>query len=257
MLIFPHEKAEKSPQNQHVLSFNPVVSLNAKAPGRSARGFPSAGADDGNRTRVICLEGRGSTIELHPRTPGGDTKILTGIVHVRDIYSPLPYDGASDSSPRGVAQLGSASALGAEGRRFKSCHPDQPRPRSRGFFVRPRECHAVLSHHYDGDHPGTRAGPRRSRGRRPVRHVARVLGYFHRLRSASRHRPIHRRGGRRSERDSPQHPRRRAPRRRCATRPAGRCRGRALTLPCPLSERECAGGPGLVRGVDTGASVWC
>ncbi len=26
--------------------------------------------------------------------------------------------------PRGVAQLGSASALGAEGRRFKSCHPD-------------------------------------------------------------------------------------------------------------------------------------
>src|SRR5271163_2492210 len=28
-------------------------------------------------------------------------------------------------SARGVAQLGSASALGAEGRRFKSCHPDQ------------------------------------------------------------------------------------------------------------------------------------
>ncbi len=26
---------------------------------------------------------------------------------------------------RGVAQLGSASALGAEGRRFESCHPDQ------------------------------------------------------------------------------------------------------------------------------------
>lgn len=25
----------------------------------------------------------------------------------------------------GVAQLGSASALGAEGRRFKSCHPDE------------------------------------------------------------------------------------------------------------------------------------
>ena len=56
-----------------------------KAPGRVARGFPSAGADDGNRTRVICLEGRGSTIELHPRTPGGDTPILPGIVHVRDI----------------------------------------------------------------------------------------------------------------------------------------------------------------------------
>ena len=26
---------------------------------------------------------------------------------------------------RGVAQSGSASALGAEGRRFESCHPDQ------------------------------------------------------------------------------------------------------------------------------------
>ena len=34
--------------------------------------------------------------------------------------------GAVGSMPsRGVAQLGSASALGAEGRRFKSCHPDQ------------------------------------------------------------------------------------------------------------------------------------
>lgn len=29
-----------------------------------------------------------------------------------------------DRRARGVAQLGSASALGAEGRRFKSCHPD-------------------------------------------------------------------------------------------------------------------------------------
>lgn len=26
---------------------------------------------------------------------------------------------------QGVAQLGRASALGAEGRRFESCHPDQ------------------------------------------------------------------------------------------------------------------------------------
>ena len=31
------------------------------------RGRSSFGADDGNRTRVICLEGRGSTIELRPR----------------------------------------------------------------------------------------------------------------------------------------------------------------------------------------------
>ena len=28
---------------------------------------------------------------------------------------------------RGVAQLARASALGAEGRRFESCHPDQSR----------------------------------------------------------------------------------------------------------------------------------
>ena len=68
----------------------PQVSSNVgcehgKAPGQVARGFPNAGADDGNRTRVICLEGRGSTIELHPRTPGGDTKILAVIIHVRDI----------------------------------------------------------------------------------------------------------------------------------------------------------------------------
>ena len=33
--------------------------------------------------------------------------------------------------PRGVAQLGSAPALGAGGRRFKSCHPDRPRPPDR------------------------------------------------------------------------------------------------------------------------------
>ena len=38
-----------------------------KAPIRPA--FESElGAGDENRTRTICLEGRGSTIELHPRT---------------------------------------------------------------------------------------------------------------------------------------------------------------------------------------------
>ncbi len=34
------------------------------------------------------------------------------------------------SETRGVAQLGSASALGAEGRRFKSCHPDRTSTRT-------------------------------------------------------------------------------------------------------------------------------
>ena len=91
-----------------VRSSRPQASSNVgcehkKAPGRSARGFRCSGADDGNRTRVICLEGRGSTIELHPRTPEGDTKIVAGIVHVRDIYTPLPYDGAPDISPTGCS----------------------------------------------------------------------------------------------------------------------------------------------------------
>ena len=29
--------------------------------------LPLAGASDGNRTHVTCLEGKGSTIELHPQ----------------------------------------------------------------------------------------------------------------------------------------------------------------------------------------------
>ena len=102
---FQHQHNEKSTLQQHVVSYKPntLSSFNGKAPGRVARGFPCAGADDGNRTRVICLEGRGSTIELHPRTPEGDTKILAGIVHVRDIYTRLPYDGAPDTSPTGCS----------------------------------------------------------------------------------------------------------------------------------------------------------
>ena len=35
------------------------------------------------------------------------------------------YNYNKINTNRGVAQLGSASALGAEGRRFKSCHPDK------------------------------------------------------------------------------------------------------------------------------------
>lgn len=33
-----------------------------------------SGASDGNRTRVICLEGRGFTIKLHSRTPNDLSK---------------------------------------------------------------------------------------------------------------------------------------------------------------------------------------
>ena len=39
---------------------------------------------------------------------------------------------AEIGSPRGMAQVGSASALGAEGRRFKSGYPDTQAPASAG-----------------------------------------------------------------------------------------------------------------------------
>lgn len=32
------------------------------------QGFPQIGADDGNRTHVVCLEGSNSAIELRPLT---------------------------------------------------------------------------------------------------------------------------------------------------------------------------------------------
>ena len=41
-----------------------------------------------------------------------------------------------------MAQLGSASALGAEGRRFKSCHPDSTRPEPVGSGLE-RLCRTV------------------------------------------------------------------------------------------------------------------
>ena len=77
------------------------------------------GAGDGNRTRMTSLEGWGSAIELHPHAPPGQREDslacrvkLWRVSLVRDC--------------RDVAQLGSAFALGAKGRRFKSCHPDWP-----------------------------------------------------------------------------------------------------------------------------------
>ena len=47
---------------------------------------------------------------------------------------------------RGVAQLGSAPALGAGGRRFKSCRPDHL-PDSLGVFCRYKNNLAVWSHY--------------------------------------------------------------------------------------------------------------
>jgi hypothetical protein len=107
-------------------------------------------AGDGNRTRVASLEDWGSTIELRPRGSFGHTTrvpregaaepfvpatcgrnlskraepLARPVVRSRPSHqytcrcSPVP------TGVRGVAQVGSASALGAEGRRFKSCHPD-------------------------------------------------------------------------------------------------------------------------------------
>ena len=40
MLIFPHQQAEKSPQNQHVLSFNPQVSQQHKLEGAGPEADP-------------------------------------------------------------------------------------------------------------------------------------------------------------------------------------------------------------------------
>jgi hypothetical protein len=39
-------------------------------------------AGEGNRTLVICLEGRGSTIELHPRLVSILVERLGGRVHI-------------------------------------------------------------------------------------------------------------------------------------------------------------------------------
>src|SRR5699024_8971648 len=99
-----------------------------------------SGAGDGNRTRTICLEGRGSTIELHPRgrsyltgsgrmvitSRSGRWRVVPGCPET--LYTRIPRMQRSHARHRDVAPGGSSSALGAEGRRFKSCHPDHAVP---------------------------------------------------------------------------------------------------------------------------------
>ena len=51
-------------------------------------------------------------------------------IYANNIFA-FPFDKTkgcayNNKEVRGVAQLGSASGLGPEGRRFESCHPDQP-----------------------------------------------------------------------------------------------------------------------------------
>jgi hypothetical protein len=69
---------------------------------------------------MASLEGWSSAIELHPRAPTtgpGACASLAGRATL--MHAPSPRRRA-----RGVAQFGSALALGARGRGFKSRHPD-------------------------------------------------------------------------------------------------------------------------------------
>ena len=107
------------------------------------------GAGDGNRTRMTSLEGWSSTIELHPREGTPSVRHAPGQPpeprneHVPRPRSLIPAAGSVEIGRRrvgqalrggcrgslvrrrGMAQFGSASALGAEGRRFESGYPDQ------------------------------------------------------------------------------------------------------------------------------------
>ena len=108
-------------------------------------------AGDRDRTRMASLEGWGSAIELHPRAARTSVAVAPG--------APVYTRGRC----RGVAQLGSALALGARGRGFESRHPDQPtdhRPGGRpATTVRGDE--RVEEHSRD---PEPDAGPARRRG---------------------------------------------------------------------------------------------
>ena len=55
-------------------------------------------------------------------------------VNSRSFFNASPFQFFSSFCRRGVAQLGSAPALGAGGRRFKSCRPDHI-PHSSDIFV--------------------------------------------------------------------------------------------------------------------------
>src|SRR5699024_9648813 len=116
-----------------------------------------SGAGDGNRTRTICLEGRGSTIELHPQgrsyLTGSGRMVITSrsrrwrVVPGRPetLYTRIRRVQQGCGRTRDVAQVGSASALGAEGRRFKSCHPDHSfgSPEERGRLARRESIHSI------------------------------------------------------------------------------------------------------------------
>src|SRR5665811_292023 len=84
----------------------------------------ASGAGDGNRTRMTSLEGWSSTIELRPQRPAGRRTKGNGSrapIAARHPAAwswrhPRPRAALGFAVSRDVAQFGSASALGAEGR---------------------------------------------------------------------------------------------------------------------------------------------
>ena len=84
----------------------------------STRIIPSGGP-----VRAV-LEVIGGTARKFGIAPG-DRVAITDFQRPLRLACWLPAQACIASLSRGVAQSGSASALGAEGRRFKSCRPDQ------------------------------------------------------------------------------------------------------------------------------------
>src|SRR5665648_58908 len=108
--------------------------MSGERSGRTHVCAPEAtGAGDGNRTRMTSLEGWSSTIELRPqrpagrRTKGNGSQVLIAARHPasRSGRHPRVRARLGFTVSRDVAQFGSASALGAEGRGFESRHPDR------------------------------------------------------------------------------------------------------------------------------------
>ena len=150
-----------------------------------------ARAGDGNRTRAICLEGRGSTIELHPRgrrrrsgvSPASPSPrrptMVPDLRHRARRLSVRARDVGPHAARRaapGCGAGGSASAWGAEGRRFESVQPDQARPGpTRPDQAVPRTTHdprtgtgaGVVRRFGSGRCPGAVSRPGRGRSCRP------------------------------------------------------------------------------------------
>lgn len=101
-----------------------------------------SGAGDGNRTRIASLEGWGSAIELHPRAPPAASPARNHMSRPLDC-SGRPWcsvPACEANGGRGVAQLGSALALGARSRGFKSPLPDRRSGGVRPFRSHPSVC---------------------------------------------------------------------------------------------------------------------